>query len=140
MPLFPGGPDPVGSPTITGNNILHPFGQQTISQPIVEQRPHPQDVVKALHQRVKVFTETWLRYMPPHLIARSKWFHPRQNLQVGDMVLLLESGMKGSTVSALCGNARSSQVFNPERTAGCGRLPFELPPPDTTSGPSTRCA
>ena len=95
-PLFPDGPDPVGSPAVTGNDILHPFDQPTVPQPVVEDRPHPRDVVKALHQRVQVFWETWLRYMPPHLIARSKWFHSRQNLQVGDLVLLLEPGMKGA--------------------------------------------
>ena len=95
-PLFPDGPDPVGSPAVTGNDILHPFDQPTVPQPVVEDRPHPRDVVKALHQRVQLFWETWLRYMPPHLIARSKWFHSRQNLQVGDLVLLLEPGMKGA--------------------------------------------
>ena len=63
-PLFPDGPDPVGSPSITGNDILHPFGQPIIPQPVVQQRPLPRDVVKALHQRVQVFWETWLRYMP----------------------------------------------------------------------------
>ena len=95
-PLFPDGPDPVGSPAVTGNDILHPFDQPTVPQPVIEDRPHPRDVVKALHQRVQLFWETWLRYMPPHLIARSKWFHSRQNLQVGDLVLLLEPGMKGA--------------------------------------------
>ena len=95
-PLFPDGPDPVGSPAVTGNDILHPFDQPTVPQPVVEDRPHPRDVVKALHQRVQLFWETWMRYMPPHLIARSKWFHSRQNLQVGDLVLLLEPGMKGA--------------------------------------------
>ena len=95
-PLFPDGPDPVGSPAVTGNDILHPFDQPTVPQPVVEDRPHPREVVKALHQRVQLFWETWLRFMPPHLIARSKWFHSRQNLQVGDLVLLLEPGMKGA--------------------------------------------
>ena len=94
-PLFPEGPDPVGSPAITGNDLLHPYDPPIVPQPAVEDRPNPKDVIKALHQRVQVFWDTWLRYMPPHLIARSKWFHPRQNLQVGDLVLLLEPGVKG---------------------------------------------
>ena len=83
-PLFPDGPDCVGSPAITGNDLLHPFGQPTVPQPEVEDRPNPRDIAKAMQQRVHMFWETWLRYMPPHLIARSKWFHTRQNLEVGD--------------------------------------------------------
>ncbi|KAK2193593.1 hypothetical protein NP493_11g06017 [Ridgeia piscesae] len=94
-PLFPDGPDCVGSPAITGNDLLHPFRQPTVPQPEVEDRPNPRDIAKALQQRVHVFWETWLRYMPPHLTARSKCFHPRQNLEVGDLVLLLQPGLKG---------------------------------------------
>ena len=35
--------------------------------------------------------------MPPHLLFRSKWFRPRQNLKVGDYVIVLEPGLKGQT-------------------------------------------
>ena len=94
-PLFPDGPDCVGSPAVTGNDLLHPFGQPTVPQPDADDRPNPRDMMKAIQQRVQMFWETWLRYMPPHLIARSKWFHARQNLQVGDLVLLLQPGLKG---------------------------------------------
>ncbi|KAI0224450.1 hypothetical protein LSAT2_024547, partial [Lamellibrachia satsuma] len=71
-PLFPDGHDSVGSPAITGNDLLHPFDQPTVPQPGVEDRPNQRDMVKYLLQRGHVFWETWLRYMPPHLIARSK--------------------------------------------------------------------
>ena len=33
--------------------------------------------------------------MPPQLISRNKWFHTRDNLEVGDFVINLEPGMKG---------------------------------------------
>ena len=32
---------------------------------------------------------------PPQLLSRNKWFHPRQNLEVGDFVIILEKGLKG---------------------------------------------
>ena len=35
--------------------------------------------------------------MPPHLLFRSKWFRPRQNLKVDDYVIVLEPGLKGQT-------------------------------------------
>ena len=35
--------------------------------------------------------------MPPHLLFRSKWFRPRQNLKVCDYVIVLEPGLKGQT-------------------------------------------
>jgi len=43
-----------------------------------------------------MFWETLLLYIPPHRIARSKLFHPRQNLDVSDLVLLLQPGLKYS--------------------------------------------
>ena len=51
-PLYPDGSDCVGSPPITGNDLLHPFRQPTVPQPEVEDRPNPRDIVKALQQRV----------------------------------------------------------------------------------------
>ena len=93
-PLFPDGPDSVGSPAITGNDLLHPFDQPTVPQPGVEDRPNPRDMVKSLLQRVHMFCETWLRYMPLHLIARSKWFHPRQNLS-RRLSVVAAAGLKG---------------------------------------------
>ena len=34
--------------------------------------------------------------MPPHLLERNKWFHPRKNLQPGDLVLLVKPGPGGT--------------------------------------------
>ena len=42
-PLFPDGPDCVGSPAVTGNDLLHPFGQPTVPQPDADDRPNPCD-------------------------------------------------------------------------------------------------
>ena len=35
--------------------------------------------------------------MPPQLNCRNMWFHTRDDLEPGDFVIILESGMKGNT-------------------------------------------
>ena len=35
--------------------------------------------------------------MPPQLLNHNRWFHTRDNLEVGDFVINLEPGMKGKT-------------------------------------------
>ena len=52
---------------------------------------------KTVQTRVDVFWETWLRHMPPQLLPRNKWFHPRENLEVGDFVIVFEQGFKGKS-------------------------------------------
>ncbi|XP_064096519.1 uncharacterized protein LOC135208343 [Macrobrachium nipponense] len=94
-PLFPNGPDPLESPTITGNDLLFPHGQPSVLQPYTGNEVNLRSMVEVAQQRIQIFWETWIRYMPPQLVQRSKWFHPKQNLQVGDLVLLLEPGLKG---------------------------------------------
>ncbi|XP_068200620.1 uncharacterized protein [Palaemon carinicauda] len=94
-PLFPNGPDPLESPTITSNDLLFPHGQPSVLQPYIGNEVNLRSIVDVAQQRIQIFWETWIRYMPPQLVHRSKWFHPKQNLQVGDLVLLLEPGLKG---------------------------------------------
>ncbi|XP_068246743.1 uncharacterized protein [Palaemon carinicauda] len=94
-PLFPNGPDPLESPTITSNDLLFPHGQPSVLQPYTGNEVNLRSMVVVAQQRIQVFWETWIRYMPPQLVQRSKWFYPKQNLQVGDLVLLLEPGLKG---------------------------------------------
>ena len=35
--------------------------------------------------------------MPPQLLFRSKWFRPRDNLKIGDYVIVLQPGLKGQS-------------------------------------------
>ena len=35
--------------------------------------------------------------MPPQLLLRSKWFRARNNLKVGDYVIILDPGLKGKS-------------------------------------------
>ena len=57
----------------------------------------PRLYAKAAQAFINQFWESWLRNMLPHLLFRSKWFRPRQNLEVGDYVIVLEPGLKGQT-------------------------------------------
>ena len=47
-----------------------------------------------LHQHVLGFMDV---HMPPHLLFRSKWFKPRENLKNGDYVIVLKPGLKGQS-------------------------------------------
>ena len=38
-----------------------------------------------------------MKHMPSQLLSRSKWFHSRDNLEVGDYCLILEKGIKCSS-------------------------------------------
>ena len=67
---------------------------------------------KAAQAFINQFWESWLRNMPPHLLFRSKWFQPRQNLEVGDYVIVLKPGLKGQTAPrGLWEHAIVTEVF-----------------------------
>ena len=93
-PLFPDG-DPWDFHYITGNDILHPYGQPNLPQ-FQEELDNTRKMFKIVQDKVDIFWRTWLRHIPPHLNSRNKWFHPRENLEIGDYVLVLESEMKGN--------------------------------------------
>lgn len=94
-PLFPEGEDPVDSPSITPNSLLHGHGIE-IPQPITPEKVNPRDRMRFIQQKAQIFWCIWMKYMPPQLIERNKWYHPRDNLKIGDLVLLLKPGLKGS--------------------------------------------
>ena len=53
--------------------------------------------MKVVQQKVEMFWTTWMKHIPPQLNARNKWYHPRENLNVGDFVIELEKGLKRAT-------------------------------------------
>lgn len=95
-PLFPDGEDPVDSPSVTPNSILHGHGIEVPQQIIdTEERVNPRDRYRTIQKQIQIFWENWMRFMPPQLLRRTKWFRTRDNLQVGDLVLLTKTGLKG---------------------------------------------
>ena len=94
-PIYPDG-DPSEGNCITGNSLLHPYGQPTVHQ--ISQDLSGIDLLstlKVVQQKVNIFWSTWLKHMPPQLLFRNKWYHSRANLEVGDFVINLENGFKG---------------------------------------------
>ena len=97
-PLFPDG-DPWLFKAITGNDILHPYGQSTVTIPQFssEETSNLKGMLKGVQCKIDAFWISWLQHIPPQLNIRSKWFHTRSNLEKGDYVLVLEVGLKGKT-------------------------------------------
>ena len=96
-PLFPNC-DPWEFHCITGNNLLHPYDQPRIPQFVPEEKFNPRDRLKVVQGKVEGFWNPWIRHnIPPQLNSRNKWYHPRDNLEKGDFVVVVETGMKRAT-------------------------------------------
>ena len=87
----------MGIHCITGNDILHPYGQPNIPQFGEELPESCRKMFNTAQNKVTAFWKAWMKNMPPQLIERSQWFRPRDNLRVGDFVLELEPGLKRET-------------------------------------------
>ena len=96
-PLYPEG-DPWDFNCITGNTILHPYGQPDVPQFVEEDVSHIRKMFNVVQCKVDIFWKTWMKHLPPQLNSRNKWYHPRKNLEVGDFVLVFESGFKGKSI------------------------------------------
>ena len=92
-PLYPDG-DPWEFRCITGNDILHPYGQPSVPQYATDDIDNLKGMLRNVQGKVDAFWQCWLRNMPPQLNNRNKWFHPRSNLEIGDYVLVFEPGLK----------------------------------------------
>ena len=92
-PLYPDG-DPWLFKCITGNDILHPYGQPCVPQFTPDDVDNLKGMLRNVQGKVDAFWQCWLKHMPPQLNSRNKWFHPRTNLEKGDYVLVFEPGMK----------------------------------------------
>ena len=84
---------------ITGNDILHPYGQPNVPQFSEEEMVggRKKRLFSVAQNKISSFWTTWLKNIPPQLVEKSPWFHTRDNLQVGDFVIILEPGLKRST-------------------------------------------
>ena len=92
-PLYPEG-DPSLFQCITANNILHPYGQPNVPQFCPDDVVDLKGMLKAVQGKIDTFWECWMKHIPPQLNCRNKWFHTRENLERGDFVIVLETGMK----------------------------------------------
>ena len=95
-PIFPVG-DLIECNALTGNSLLHPYGQSAIPQIVSEDHIYLRSMLKVAEKKVDCFWENWLKYLPPQLNFRNKWYHERSNIEVGDFVINLEPGLKNKT-------------------------------------------
>ena len=95
-PIFPD-VDPHKFEFITGNSILHPYGQGNLPQYPPGDEVNPRNMFRIIQGKIDMFWKIWLKHMPPQLNFRNKWFHTRENLGKGDYVIILEKGIKGKS-------------------------------------------
>lgn len=88
-PLYPSSDSVWESPPVTPNDII--IGQHSAPpQPEPEDRVNPRHLLRSTQSRIKEFWNCWMKYFAPNLLPRNKWFRPRENVQVGDLVLELD--------------------------------------------------
>ena len=87
-PLWPSCAGHLEQPSITCNDLLRPGG--------LERNPLPMDISDNLKKRyqfiqrvVDEWWQLWMTYFVPNLQFRSKWFKKRDNLSIGDVVLIV---------------------------------------------------
>lgn len=88
-PLYPASDDVLDAPPITPNMLLYGNGL-IVPQPENQSIVNPRHQNNAVQQRIQLFWEQWLRHFAPTLVPRNKWFHRREDLEVGDLCILLD--------------------------------------------------
>lgn len=94
-PLYPSSNEIWERPPITPNDLLIGNHQQA-PQPASEDRINPRDLTKSTQQRIYEFWRCWMKYFAPNLLPRNKWFHTKENIQDGDVVLEIDPNHKRS--------------------------------------------
>jgi len=88
-PLYPSSVEIWENPPVTPNDLS--IGQlfpPPVPEP--EQRVNPSHLMQSTEKRVQEFWSCWMKYFAPNLLPRNKWFKKRENLQEGDLVLVME--------------------------------------------------
>ena len=89
-PLWPPNEGELEEPAITCNDLLRPKG--------LNRHPHhlnegsPRSRYTYIQRLVTEWWKIWLRNFVPNLQARSKWWKPRENVAIDDIVLLIDPG------------------------------------------------
>ena len=88
-PLYPSSVEIWETSPVTPNDLL--IGRHfppPVPEP--EQRVNPRYLMRSTAKRVQEFWNCWMKYLSPNLLPRNKWFKKRENLQEGDLVLVIE--------------------------------------------------
>lgn len=94
-PLFPNNStDPLDdSGYISANLIL--FGHsRPVPQYSTEETYDPHNHLKVVQNRIQIFWEAFVRYMPKILTVRKKWTTEQYNVKVGDYVILQKESLQ----------------------------------------------
>ena len=88
-PLYPSSVEIWETPSVTPNDLL--IGRHfPPPMPEPEHRVNPRHLMRSTEKRIQEFWNCWMKYFAPNLLPRSKWFKKRENLQEGDLVLVIE--------------------------------------------------
>ena len=89
-PLYPSSEDIFNDPPISPNDLI--IGQH-IPPPVPEEenKVNPRNLLRICQKKIHEFWKAWIKYFAPNLLPRNKWFHTRENLKIGDLVLELDS-------------------------------------------------
>ena len=75
---------------LTPNHFLHgQIGGQFAPESVDEKDFNVKKRWRRIQELVKHFWQCWLREWLPRLISRKKWFNPQNDLQVGEVVLIV---------------------------------------------------
>ena len=88
-PLWPSTDGDIEQPPITCNDLIRPGGLQR--NPVtMDLCDNPRRRYQHVQMVANEWWRLWMRYFVPNLQIRSKWFKIRENIAVGDIVLLID--------------------------------------------------
>ena len=100
-PLWPTSDGDLDQPPITCNDLLRPGGLEHNSVDM-NMCCNPRKRYQYIQSLVNEWWKLWIRYFVPNLQPRSKWLKKRENLSIGDMVLLKDEKVpRGSWTRAI---------------------------------------
>ena len=94
-PLWPASEGDLEEPMITCQDLLRPSGL-THDPPALNVEYNPRKRYHQVQQVVNNCWRLWLRHFVPNLQLRNKWYKGRDNLEIGDIVLLIDPDVKRS--------------------------------------------
>ena len=91
-PMWPHNEGDIDDPPISGNDLLRPKG--LIRQPSELNEGFPRTRYNYVQRVVTEWWKIWLRNFVPNLQIRNKWWKLRENVNLGDIVLLIDPNIK----------------------------------------------
>ena len=116
-PLWPANEGDIDEPPITCNDLLRPHG--LLMHPPQLNEGNPKFRYDYIERLVSEWWKLWLRHFVPNLQPRTKWVKLRQNIEIGDIVLVIDPDFKRGqwkmgkiieTYSGTDGNIRSAKI------------------------------